>query len=119
MTTWSKKVGGPGRFMTLLVVGGMVFGGTITSAGHTISSKVKKKLDEMKDHKEKMAASAIVYEVSTEATSNEGLCFQKGEFFKVLEEDGDAGLIEKIGDKNNPYFVSRKFLSDISNYEIS
>ena len=28
-------------------------------------------------------------------------------------------LIEKIGDENNPYFVSRKFLSSISNYELS
>ena len=36
--------------------------------------------------------------------------------FKVLEIDGDAALIEKIGDENNPYYVSARFLRGISDY---
>lgn len=36
--------------------------------------------------------------------------------FKVLEIDGDAALIEKISDENNPYYVSARFLRRISDY---
>ena len=37
--------------------------------------------------------------------------------FKVLERDGDAALIEIMNDENNPYFISAKFLSSISDYK--
>ena len=40
-----------------------------------------------------------------------------GDKFKVLESDGDAVLIEKIGDLTNPYFVSAELLKDISDYK--
>ena len=46
------------------------------------------------------------------------LHFKVGDQFKVLDVDGDAGLIEIIGDNNSPYFVSLKFLSSISDYKI-
>ena len=34
-----------------------------------------------------------------------------------LETDKDAVLIEKIDDDDNPYFVSEKLLTNISNYK--
>ena len=43
--------------------------------------------------------------------------FSVDDTFKVLEIDGDAALIEKIGDENNPYFVSGCFLESISDYK--
>ena len=49
--------------------------------------------------------------------SNENLVFKLGDKFKVLEFDGDAVLIEKIGDSNNPYVASSEFLGKISNYK--
>ena len=56
------------------------------------------------------------YQIITTAAkkSNEGLAFSVGDQYRILELDGDAALIEKIGDKNNPYFVSAKFLNSIS-----
>ena len=49
--------------------------------------------------------------------SNEGLEFKIGDQFRVLESDKDAILIEKIGDNNNPYFVSAELLKNISDFE--
>lgn len=52
-----------------------------------------------------------------EIVSNEGLQFHVGETFKVLERDGNAVLIEKLGDDNNPYFVVAELLNEISDYK--
>ena len=48
--------------------------------------------------------------------SNEGLQFAVGDTFRVLEIAADAVLIEKIGDPNNPYFVSSDLLHSISDF---
>jgi hypothetical protein len=61
-------------------------------------------------------ADTKIYTVTTEGTSNEGLEFKIGDPFKVLETDKDAVLIEKIGDSDNPYFMSAELLKNISNY---
>lgn len=55
--------------------------------------------------------------MNKQGVSNENLAFELGDRFKVLEFDGDAILIEKIGDSNNPYVVSSEFLEKISNYK--
>jgi len=114
MTTMAKKVGGPKNLIALIAGGGAIVGGGAMVIGNAIKKKVTLEL-EKKRHDE---AIAKVYTVRKEGKSNEGLLFFKGDTFKVLEIDGDAGLIEKIGDDNNPYFVSRKFLSSISDYEL-
>lgn len=113
MTTISKKVGGPLKLAGLLVGGGAIVGGGTVAGGVIIKNKVKKELEK----KKKEAEATIVYTVKTERQSNEGLVFKAGEQFKVLELDGDAALIEKIGDSNNPYFVSAEFLGYISDYQ--
>lgn len=112
MTTAAKRVGGPRKLAGLLIGGGAVVGGSAVAGGVAIKNKVVKKLDE----KKREEAAAIVYTVTTEGQSNEGLIFKVGDQFKVLEVDGDAALIEKLGDRNNPYFVSAVFLKTISNY---
>ena len=113
MTTMAKKVGGPLKLAGLLVGGGAVASGGAVAGGVAIKNKVAKKLDE----KKREAEAAIVHTVTTEGQSNEGLLFKVGDQFKVLEVDGDAALIEKLGDNNNPYFVSADFLKSISDYE--
>ena len=67
--------------------------------------------------KEKAAELLKTYTVSKEGVSNEGLQFHVGETFKVLERDGNAVLIEKLGDDNNPYFVAAELLNEISDYK--
>ena len=70
----------------------------------------------MLDRKKKQEEAAIVHTVKKDGKSKEGLIFKVGDQFKVLEVDGDAALIERIGDNNNPYFVSVDFLKTISDY---
>ncbi len=113
LTTMAKKVGGPKILIALLAGGGALLGGGAVAGGNAIKKKVSSELEK----KRQAEMRAKVYTVKKEGKSNEGILFLEGETFKVLEVDGDAGLIEKIGDDNNPYFVSRKFLCSISDYE--
>ena len=115
LTTMAKKVGGPKRLIALLTGGGALLGGGAVAGGNAIKKKVLSELEKKRQEE----ALAKVYTVKKEGRSNEGLLFVEGDTFKVLEVDGDAGLIEKIGDDNNPYYVSRKFLCSISDYELN
>ncbi len=112
ITSISKKVGGPKKFCAMLVGGGVIIGGTAVYAGEAIKRYVAQELEKKKQEE----AAAIIYTVNHEGTSKEGLIFMVGETYRVLETDGDAGLIEKIGDENSPYFVSLRFLSSVSDY---
>lgn len=114
ITTIAKKVGGPKNLLLLVAGGGAVLGSGATAGVVAIKNKVTDELEK----KKQIEASAVVYTVNKEKTSNEGLLFKLGDQFKLLEKDGDAGLIERIGDNNNPYFVSLKFLSSISDYNL-
>lgn len=108
MTTVAKKVGGPLPLAGLIVAAGAVVGGS--------GVKIKSKVDQMLDRKKEQEEAAIVHTVKKDGKSKEGLIFKVGDQFKVLEVDGDAALIERIGDNNNPYFVSVDFLKTISDY---
>ena len=72
-----------------------------------------------KQHTENVSSehSGQVYIVDKQGVSNEGMILESGDSFNVLESDGDAVLIEKIGDSNNPYFVSSELLKEISDYK--
>lgn len=113
LTTLAKKVGGPKQLMGLLIGSGALLGVGAVSAG----SALKKKITSEIEKKRNTEKAAVIYTVSVEGTSNEGLHFKVGDKFKVLDNDGDAGLVEVIGDSNSPYFVSIKFLSSISDYK--
>ena len=115
LTTMAKAVGGPKRLIGILIGGGAVIGGGVVAGGTALKKKVTNELNE----KKKAAEAAVIYTVNTEGKSNEGLLFKVGDRFKVLETDGDAGLIDIINDENSPYFVSLKFLSTISDYKIA
>lgn len=109
MTRTAKKVGGPGNFLVLIGVAG-----AITERGVEIFIKkvVKKiKARNVSNFKEKF------YKVTFPGETNEGVEFLIGDQIRVLEVDGDSVLIEKNGDKNNPYFVSANLLRKISNYK--
>ena len=115
MTTMAKKVNGPKNLFLLVFGGGALAGGCAVASGGWFKRKIFVTLKDKKQKEEE----ATVYTINKAAKSNEGLQFSVGERFKVLEKDGDAGLIEKIDDDNSPYFVSLSFLSTISNYVLS
>lgn len=113
ITTLSKKCGGPLKFMVILAGGGFAAGIVLCKGTEGIISSMKEKA-KIKKKKEKLLKT---YTVSKDGKSNEGLQFRIGETFIVLECDGKAVLIEKIGDDNNPYFVSAELLKEISDYK--
>lgn len=109
ITTAAKKVGGPKNFLLLVGVGG--YG--ILRLGEAGAKKFVKAVMRYKKNKQLLSK---LYAVHSEGESNEGLQFNIGDLFRVIESDGDAVLIEKIGEKNNPYFVSKELLLTISDY---
>lgn len=115
MTTVAKKCGGPLKLFCLVAGGGILVGVLGTKAVDGVAGSVKNS-----DAKKKKACEQLkIYNVYKEGVSNEGLQFLVGDTFKVLERDGNAVLIEKIGDDNNPYFVASDFLNEISDYNLS
>ncbi len=113
LTTVAKKVGGPKNLVLIIAgTGAAVYKGSEIVVKKTVKEIKKRmsqeKLPEIVDTK--------IYTVTAEGTSNEGLEFKIGDQFKVLETDKDAVLIEKIGDSDNPYFISAELLKNISNY---
>ena len=104
LTTAAKKVGGPEKLVVLIAAGSITaYKGTEIAVKKLISA-IKKAKSEKK---------GLAYKVLTPGESNEGLKFDADDEFYVLETDGDAILIEKIGDTSNPYFVDRKLLNQI------
>lgn len=111
MTTTAKTVHGPLPFMALLAVGGYV-------AGKAAELAIKG-FNSVREGQRRQREAATVYSVSEDGKSKEGLEFSVGEKTKVLATDGDMCLIERLGDKDSPYVVSRTFLSSISTYVVS
>ncbi len=113
LTTVAKKVGGPKNLVLIIAgTGAAVYKGSEIVVKKTVK-EIKKR---MSQEKLPEIADTKIYTVTAEGTSNEGLEFKIGDQFKVLETDKDAVLIEKIGDSDNPYFISAKLLKNISNY---
>ena len=109
VTTMAKKVHGPVN-LGLIVLGT----GAAVGTGATLGTQYLIKKVKLKDLERQKS---VIYNVYKDSISKEGLSFKKNDQFKILEIDGDAGLIEIIGDDNNPYFVSLKYLASISDYE--
>lgn len=113
MTTMAKAVGGPLNLAGCVAGGGALAGAGVTAAIILIIEKVAEKRRERRQE----AETAFVYTVHKGGQSNEGLVFKVGDQFKVLFVHDDAVLIEKLGDSNNPYFVSAELLRAISDYQ--
>lgn len=113
MTIVAKKVGGPKNLAVIIAGAGAVASVALYKGGEIVKEKVRKKNKE----KLKETSDSIVYSITVDGVSDDGLEFKIGDQFRVLETVKNAVLIEKIGDDNNPYFVSVEFLEMISNYK--
>mgnify|MGYP007126585367 CR=1 FL=1 len=118
MTTWAKKAGGPVKLALLLLGGGMLLGGITVKGGEYAIKKGKQAISNHKEKKKYLLnTTQTIYTINQDALCDEKLKFKVGNTFRVLESDGDATLIELIGDDNNPYIVSEKLLEKISDYK--
>lgn len=114
MTILAKKVGGPKNLAVIIAGAGAVASVALYKGGEIVKEKVRKKKNK---EKLKETSDSIVYSITVDGVGDDGLEFKIGDQFRVLETVKNAVLIEKIGDDNNPYFVSVEFLEMISNYK--
>lgn len=111
MTTTAKKLGGVENFIMTIAGVGAIVGVVIYEGGKWCI----KKICSSNDKKQKEIESKI-YTIHSLGKSNNGIEFMVDEQFRILDTDGEAVLIEKINDPNNPYFVSAELLQNISDY---
>lgn len=115
MTSTAKKVGGPKNFIGLIAFSGA---GIYKLSEIAVKQCVKAYRNHKSNKRKQFEPDISIYTVTSPGESNEGVVFNQGDKFRVLEIDDEAVLIEKIGDPNNPYFVSANFLNDISNFNL-
>lgn len=114
MTTVAKAVGGPGSAVALVLGAGVVIGGALVAGGSRFVRTVKRGAHEATT--KPPAAKGRVYEATRSGADDAGFVIHAGDRFRVLESDGDAILVELLGDPHNPYFVSAAFLRTISDF---
>jgi len=112
MTTLAKKVGGPTKLALLAFGIGYIILRPSEAVVKKIYNKVKSKIYK---NLELSGYTETTFEVTSDGKDSNGLEFSIGDKYRILESDGNAILIEKLGDSNNPYFVSDAFLRTISN----
>ena len=110
LTTVAKKVGGPKNLILLTASAGAAIGITVYKGGEVLVKKGAKVIKARINNK-KQAITVKQYVVKSFGISNEGVKFEVGEKFNVLATDGDAILIEKIGDENNEkiYYIINSY----------
>lgn len=108
ITTIAKRVGGPKRPLAIIAVGGYA----VIRPGEAAA---KKAIDAVRKTSVPCATKGQVFRV-TAAGSESELALHIGDEYRVLERDGDAILIEVLGDSNNPHFVSSVLLRSVSDY---
>ncbi len=105
VVTIMKKLGGPKKSLVLYSVGSYL----VIRLGEGGIKRVFRFIKDKVDHKDTIKEYIAVYN----GESPEGVKLSEGDHFKILEVDGDAALIEIIGNTDNPYVVPKEFLNRI------
>lgn len=114
MTTMAKRVGGPVMLAAVTATGGWALGRSAEAGGKKAFKVTKVAL---KKRRAPCATKGQLFEVTADgADSSAGLTLRIGDSFRVMECDADAILIEVLGNATNPYFVSRHFLTTVSEF---
>lgn len=119
MVTVAKKLGGPKNFVITLVGGGILGGVALGLSGAKTFPKAKAWiLTRIKRKEIQYLANGRTFIVSGESKDNDGGKLVHGDKYKILSRDDDAVMIEKIGEKDNPYVVSAVVLKEISDFDL-
>lgn len=109
MTKLAKMVGGPRSLAAVTAVAGYIILRPSEAAVRRIVRTIKKR-------NVPCATKGQVFLADASGKDSSGLTIQEGGEYRVLECDGEAVLIEVLGDSDSPYFVSSTFLASISDY---
>lgn len=112
MTTTAKKLGGVENFVLAIATVGATVGVTIYESGKWCVKKLYSK-----KAKKQNALESKIYTIKSPGRSNNEVEFMVDDRFRIIETDGEAVLIEKMNDQNNPYFVSAELIQNISDYK--
>jgi hypothetical protein len=115
-----KALGGPKK-ATALVGSGLIFGGYAVLRGVEAGGKkaVRVSKNVFAKWNTPLPAQDEVFTVASdldEVPGSGGLVLKVGDEYRVIERDGDATLIEVLGDPKNPYVVSAELLKAVSNF---
>ena len=110
MTVWTKKVGGP-------ISLGMIFVGTGCVIGNVCNTGIRHVIKKMKGLRQKERGVKKEFDVYGIYSSEDGLELSFGDKFEVLDQDGEAVLIKKVGDFNNPYIVPSEIIKQLSDFD--
>ena len=109
LTTVAKKVGGP-----YALLGIVAFLGYSTLR---IGEESIKRIVSLIQRQSELSVGVEGYKINTSFNDSHGLNLENGDTIRVRYEiEKNILLIEKEGDKNNPYCISREDLLRISNY---
>lgn len=115
MTSMAKKVGGPKNLAVLTVAGGWA----VLRAAEVGGKKAVKATRVLvkKRSAPPCATRGQVFEVTADGTDdNADLALHTGDSYRVLECDADSILVEVLDSPANPHFVSRQFLTTVSDF---
>jgi hypothetical protein len=114
MTTMAKTVGGPVKLAVITAAGGWALGRSAEAGGKKAVEVARVAL---KKRSAPCATKGQFFEVTGDgADSSAGLTLHNGDSFRVLEGDAESILIEVLDNPNNPYLVSRQFLTRVSDF---
>lgn len=116
ITKLIKTLGGPKKALTLLIGGTLAAGSLLTVGGQQSAKAITQAVKKRRARRDPCPTFGRTFTVQTACTDEQGLEFREGDTYAVLECDDDAILIAITGSANNPYFVSRAFLTLISDY---
>lgn len=114
MVELAKRAGGPGY---LLIAAGTVGYGVFRLGEFGLKAGIRA-LRSARDSRANTDRDSDlrVFLVASRADGGRGLTLQPEDRFRVIAQDGDAVMIEVIGDDNNPWFVSAQLLESISDF---
>lgn len=124
ITTLIKRVGGPENAAKLggAVAAGLFFAGGAAHAGiQKFAPSFMEKAEKLFQNWRGRTLSpdeltGTVYTVTAAADSDQGVSFNIGDTFRVLERDEDAVLIELTGNSDNPWVLPADLLMEISDF---
>lgn len=114
MVKLAKQVGGPLVLGAVTAVGGWAVGRGAEAGGKAVWRRVR---THDQNRSVEFRECPEYFTVTSSADCGAGLTLHVGDEIRVLERDGDALLVEIVGNNDNPHVVSAEVLRRISDFD--
>ncbi|WP_454810386.1 hypothetical protein [Paenarthrobacter nitroguajacolicus] len=110
----SNVVGGPGKAVALVTAGIGATGYGVFRGVEAGGKAIYRTVTKLRATPDPLVGQ--LFTIAAEADAGRGLTLRAGDEIRVLERDGDAVLVEVLGDADSPYSVSGWLLASISDF---